>query len=63
MQPRDDDIVLVVPFGARRTGRLRLPPEVGLWLYSQLREALALPRPECRKPRRRVKLKRGKWAS
>lgn len=59
LPPRDDDVILVIPLGARRTGKLRLPSEVALWLATQLREALDLPRE--RKPRRPCRLHRGQW--
>jgi hypothetical protein len=53
-----DPIVLLVPFGAKRARRLELPREVAHWLMGQLSEALGGPR---LKPRRRPKLRRGRW--
>jgi hypothetical protein len=57
-----DDIVLIVPFGTRRTGRIVLPPETAAWLRDQLLIALGRSQQEpAPKVRRAVRLHRGQW--
>jgi hypothetical protein len=61
MTAHSQRIALVVPFGAKaekRSFRIDLNPDVAAWLNAQLGEALGLPR---EKPRRPVRLKRGRW--
>jgi hypothetical protein len=50
-------VALLVPHG-KRSLRVELPPAVARWLCDQLGEALGEPRP---KPRRLVRLRRGRW--
>ena len=58
--PTDDDVVLVVPLGTRRAGRIILPPETARWLRDQLIIAIGRPLAPPR-AKRQVRLHRGQW--
>ena len=54
-------VVLIVPFGAARSRRIIVPHEVAVWLRDELCAAIGKPEPTPHKPRRPVRLRRGRW--
>ena len=53
--------MLIVPFGAARSRRIIVPHEVAVWLRDELCAAIGKPEPASHKPRRPVRLRRGRW--